>query len=224
MGLASRRSMGEAGANKEPIMSLTFYYSPMSTAEITHVVLAELDIPHERVVLDIRKGDTKKPEYLKLNPNGKVPLIIHEGVSIFESAAITMYLGEVFGVDKGLYPAPGPRRGEAMKWIVWTNVTLGDAVTRWALNTMEWAPAEQRNAKAGEAGLSDVHARLGVLDGALSGRAYLCGEYTLADTHLNSFVDWLRHMKVDLSAYPNIQAWGERCSARPAYVKANQAS
>ncbi len=203
-------------------MSLTFYYSPMSTADITNLVLAELDAPHERVILDIRKGDLKKADFLKLNPNGKVPLIVHDGTPIFESAAITMYLGELFGVDKGLYPAPGPKRGEAMKWIVWTNVTLGDAVTRWTHNTMEWVPAEQRNAKAGEAGLKDLHERLSVLNGALEGRAFLCGsDYTLADTHLNSFVDWLRHMKVDLAAYPNVTAWGERCCARPAYVKAH---
>ena len=63
---------------------------------------------------------------------------------------------------------------------------------------------------------------MSVLNGALEGRAFLCGsDYTLADTHLNSFVDWLRHMKVDLAAYPNVTAWGERCCARPAYVKAH---
>jgi glutathione S-transferase len=203
-------------------MSLVFYYAPMSTASITSLVLAELEVPHESVKLDIRKGDTKKPEYLKLNPNGKVPLIVHDGTPIFESAAITMYLGETFGVQKNLYPAPGPKRGEAMKWIVWTNVTFGDAVGRWARNTMDWVPAEQHNAKAGEAALKDVHDHLRVLDEALEGRSFLCGDYTLADTHLNSFVDWLRYMKIDISAYARLKAWGERCSARPAYVKTMQ--
>lgn len=204
-------------------MSLVLYYSPMSTATISSLVLAELGVPHESVKLDIRAGDTKKPDYLKLNPNGKVPLLVHEGVTIFESAAITMYLGETFGVDRNLYPAPGPKRGEAMKWIVWTNVTLGDAVGRWTRNTMQWVPAEQQNAKAGEAGLEDVHDHLRTLDHALEGRQFLVGEYTLADTHLSSFVDWLRHMKVDMSAYKNVQAWGERCAARPAYIKVTQA-
>lgn len=204
-------------------MSLIFYYAPMSTADITNLVFAELDVPHERIILDIRKGDTKKPDYLKLDPNGRTPLIVHDGTPIFESAAITMYLGETFGVDKGLYPAPGPKRGEAMKWIVWTNVTAGAAVTRWTHNTMDWIPAEQRNEKAGAAGLADVHKCLAILDGALEGKEYLCGSYTLADTHLNSFIDWLRHMKVDLAKYPNIVAWGARCCARPAYVKVHAA-
>jgi glutathione S-transferase len=204
-------------------MSLVLYYSPMSTATIASLVLAELGVPYESVKLDLRAGDTRKPEYLELNPNGKVPLVVHEGTAIFESAAITMYLGETFGVEKHLYPAPGPKRGEAMKWIVWTNVSLGDAVGRWTRNTLPWVPAEQQNAKAGEAGLEDVHKQLAILDAALDGRQFLTGEYTLADTHVNSFVDWLRHMKVDMSKYKNLQAWGERCSGRPAYGKVMQA-
>lgn len=200
-------------------MSLVFYRSPMSTATVTEVVLAELDVPHEVVTLDIKKGDTKKPDFLKINPNGKVPVIVHDGVVIWESSAITMYLGELFGVDKGLYPAPGPARGEAMKWIAWSNVTLGDAVGRWTRNTMDWVPAEQRNAKAGEAAKVDMQNCLRIVDEALEGKEFLCGTYTLADAHLNSFVDWLRYMRVDLSAYTRLEAWGKRCSARPGYAK-----
>jgi glutathione S-transferase len=113
-------------------MSLTFYYAPMSTAEVTAAVLAELGVPCERVRLDIDAGDTRKPDFLAINPNGRVPAIVHDGTPIWESAAITMYLGELFGVEAGLYPAPGPRRGEALRWIVWGNVTLAEAASRLA--------------------------------------------------------------------------------------------
>ena len=98
-------------------MSLTFYYAPMSTASITTLVLEELAGARERVKLDLKKGETKTPEFLKRNPNGKVPVIVHDGSVIFESAAITLYLGEVFGTQNGLWPAAGPKRGEAMKWV-----------------------------------------------------------------------------------------------------------
>jgi glutathione S-transferase len=200
-------------------MSLKFYYAPMSTASITELVIEELAVPCEKIKLDIQKGDTKKPEFLKVNPNGKVPVIVHEGTVIFESSAITMYLGETFGVDKKLYPAPGPRRGEAMKWIAWTNVTLGDAVGRFVRNTMEWFPADQHNAKAAEAAKKDIGDCLKVLDEALEGRQFLVGDYTLADTHLNSYVDWLRQLKLDFTPYARLNAWGQRCTARPAYAK-----
>jgi len=201
-------------------MSLTFYYAPMSTASITAIVLEELGVPCERVKIDIRKGETRTPQFLRVNPNGKVPAIVHDGVAVWESAAITMYLGEVFGVDKGLYPAPGPQRGEAMKWIVWTNVTAGDAVFRYMRNTSEWTPAEQHNAKAAEVAKSDIHNCLRILNEALSGKQFLTGSYSLADAHVNSFVDWLRHIQQDFSAYPALNAWSERCKARPAYARA----
>jgi glutathione S-transferase len=200
-------------------MTLVFYYAPMSTASITELILEELGVPCEKVKLDIQKGDTKKPEFVAINPNAKVPCVVHDGTAIWESAALTMYLGEAFGVERGLYPAPGPQRGEAMKWIVWTNVTLGDAVARFTRNTMDWYPADQKNAKAGEAARADIASLLGILDRSLTGKDYLVGSYTLADAHLTSFADWLRHMKIDFTAFPNINAWSDRCRARPAYQK-----
>lgn len=201
-------------------MSLTFYFAPMSTASITQLVVEELGVPCEKVQLDLRKGDTKKAEFLALNPNAKVPCIVHDGVALWESAALTMYLGEVFGVAKGLYPAEGTARGEAMKWIVWSNVTLGDAVRRFTSNTMEWTPAEQRNAAAGEAGKQEIAHCLGILDQHLAGKEFLVGgAYTLADTHVHSFTDWLRFMHIDFSAFPHVNGWAARCAARPAYQK-----
>lgn len=200
-------------------MSLTFYYAPMSTASITHLVLAELGVPCEMVKIDIKNGEQKKPDYLKLNPNGKVPTIVHDGTSIWESTAITMYLGETFGVEKKLYPAPGPKRGEAMRWITWANVSLGEAVYRWAHNT-QWQPAEMRNAKVAEGAMGDIQTHLGILNDGLAGKQYLLGnDYSLADAHLCSYTDWLRHMKVDFAKFDNINAWSKRCAARPAYAK-----
>lgn len=200
-------------------MSLTFYYSPMSTATLTDIMLEELAVPCERIRIDIKKGETRTQEFLRVNPNGKVPVLVHDGTAIWESAAITLYLGEIFGVAKGLYPEPGPERGEAMRWIVWSNVTLGDAFGRWIRNTTEWIPAEQHNAKAAEAAESDTRNCLRILDQALAGRQYLLAGYTLADAHVNSFVDWLRYMKMDLSDYARLNAWSERCAARPAYAR-----
>jgi glutathione S-transferase len=200
-------------------MSLVFYFSPMSTATMTDVVIEELGVPHDRKRVDLRAGDNKKPEFAKLNPNMKVPTIVHDGVVIWESAAITMYLGEQFGVAKGLWPAAGPRRGEAMKWVVWTNVTLGEAVYRRGYNG-DWAEPGTGNPKALEKANADIAELLGVLDGSLAGKQYLLGaEFTLADAHLNSFCDWLRHSKIDFAKYANVNAWSERCSARPAYKR-----
>ena len=200
-------------------MSLIFYFSPMSTATLTSIIIEELGVPHDKKRVDLKAKDNAKPEYLKLNPNGKVPMIIHDGTPIWESSAITMYLGEQFGVAKGLWPAAGPRRGEAMKWVAWTNVTLGEAVYRRG-HFGEWAAPDAGNPKGVEQANKDIAEHLGVLDAALAGKQFLLGEFTLADAHVNSFCDWLRHSKIDFSAFANVNAWSERCAARPAYQRA----
>lgn len=209
-------------------MRLTFYYAPNSTASITEGVLAELGISCERIRLDISAGDTRTPEFLRVNPNGRVPVIVHEGTPIWESCAITMYLGEVFGVDAGLYPAPGPRRGEAMKWIAWANVMLAEAGGRLAAllptggdgavqpGSVDWVAPEQRSAQALEKARRDITGCLRVLDGGLEGRRFLLGDYSLADTHLQGFVGWLGSMDVDITAFASVDAWLQRCGERPA--------
>jgi glutathione S-transferase len=209
-------------------MSLTFYFAPMSTASITEAVLAELDIPCDRVELNISTGDTRKPEFLKINPNGRVPAIVHEGTAIWESSAITMYLGEVYGVDAKLYPAPGPQRGEAMKWIAWSNVTFAEAAGRLfaslppekqgdaETNAPEAAAPEMKNAIAMEKAKADLIDCLRILNGGLEGKSFLVGDYSLADTHLQGIVGWVGSMEIDVTPFPNVTGWLQRCYERPA--------
>jgi glutathione S-transferase len=120
-------------------MTLKYYFAPYSTATVTTDVLNELELGldkplAERVEVSLGdSGDVRKEAYLaEVNPNGLVPALVHDGVQIWESAAVTMYLGELFGVDRPepLYPAMGPRRGEAMKWIVWANLQIAVMANR----------------------------------------------------------------------------------------------
>ena len=216
---------------KSPAMSLTFYYVPMSTSSITEAVLAELDIPCDRVQLSIQDGDTKKPDFLKINPNGRVPAIVHEGTPIWESSAITMYLGEVFGVEANLYPVLGPQRGEAMKWIVWSSVALAEAAGRFSAlipsetegavlqTSPDWIPPEQRSTFALEKAKADIVSCFQILNTALVNKSFLLGDYSLVDTHLQGFVGWIGSMEIDLSEFSNITSWLARCYDRPALAK-----
>jgi len=203
-------------------MSITYYYAPMSTAVRTTWAIEELGVPCERVKLDISKKETKAPAFLKLNPNGLVPLLVVDGTPIFESTAILIYLGETYGVDKGLYPPPGLQRAETLKWIVWGNVGLLEPLNRWARNTASYVPAEQQNAKAAEAGKNDLGAALRILDEALAGKSYLVGDrFSLADLAVSSYLGWLQFMGYDLSPFKNVKPWSERCLGRPAALKTN---
>ena len=248
-------------------MSLIFYHIPNSTSAATSAVLAELEhnLPFPlctRILLSLQAGDTKTPSFLSsVNPNGRVPAIVHDGVPIWESAAITMYLGETFGAemqhddddcdcDGGnrdghpLYPRLGPARGEAMKWIVWTNVTMAEAAGRLAAalptgaagavetGSTDWVPEKddedddedhrkgRDKAVAMQKATADLELCLTVLNTGLEGRSYLLsGGYCLADTHVWTFVRWIGLLGVEVGPWGNVRGWMERVGARPALQK-----
>lgn len=204
-------------------MSLVFYYAPMSTAVVTHCALEELGIPYEKVKMDFQSGSLKKPEFLAINPNGSVPAIVHDGTPIFESAAIVIYLGETFGVEKGLYPAPGPKRAEALKWIVWANATLAATISRKSWASSDRIPAEQRNEAAAAVAVAEGDKHLGVLDAALAGKQWLLGDtFTLVDSHVSGFAGYASMVGFDTKKWTNLTAWLERASNRPANAAARQ--
>ena len=199
-------------------MSITLYYAAMSNASRIHASLEELGVPYEKVTLDLRAGDQKKPEFLALNPNGKVPTIVLDGTPMFESVAIQIALGERYGVEKGLWPALGtPEHLTALTWIVWGQVSLGAAVARYMQNTSAWTPAELHHAPTAEAALKDTHALLAVLDAHLAKHAHVAGaSFTLADLDIASVLGWAIHAaKIDLTAYSKLGAWLGAAAQRP---------
>jgi glutathione S-transferase len=158
-------------------MSITFFYSPQSSATRIHWTLEELGVPYEKVKLDLRAGDQRKPDYLAINPNGKVPAVVLDGTPVFESSAIQIVLGERFGVEKGLWPAAGtPERAQALSWLLWGHVTLGAAFMRYFMNTGSWIPPELQHKPQAEATLKEIHANLALLDARLNGREYVVGD------------------------------------------------
>jgi glutathione S-transferase len=206
-------------------MSITYYYAPMSTAVRTTWAIEELGIPCERVRVDIAKKETKSEAFLKLNPNGVVPLLVVDGTPIFESTAILIYLGETYGVEKGFYPPPGLKRAEALKWIVWAGAGFLDPMNRFARNTASYIPADQHNAKAAEAAKADLAKAFDVLEHALDGKSYLVDDkFSFADLAVTSYLGWLQFMGYDFTPWKNVKAWSDRCHARPAVVKTNKPS
>jgi glutathione S-transferase len=130
-----------------------------------------------------------------------------------------LYLGEIWGVDKGLFPPPGPERLEAFKWMTWGAVSLGESVFKLLQNTSERWPAELRNAAAAEAARGELSKLMRVLDDQLRGREYVLGAFTLADCAVATMAALLGRIGFDLSPYPQVGAWIGRCLTRPAMAR-----
>jgi len=99
-------------------MSLVFFHAPNSRSATTRLLLEELGAPYELHVLNFKTGDTRKPDYLAVNPMGKVPAILHDGVLVAEQVAIFIYLADLFP-QAALAPAlTDPLRGPYLRWLV----------------------------------------------------------------------------------------------------------
>jgi glutathione S-transferase len=193
--------------------SLTFYTNPMSRGRITRWMLEEVGQPYETVVLDY--GTTMKaPEYLAINPMGKVPAIKHGDTVVTEAAAICAYLADAFP-ERGLAPAPSdPARGTYYRWLFFAAGPVEAAVTA---RSQGW---EIPAGKAGAVGFGSLDAVVDTLEHAVSTTPYLVGDtFTAADVYLGSQLGW-GMMFGTLPKRPAFEAYVGRIMGRPAAVRA----
>jgi glutathione S-transferase len=197
---------------------ITLYGVPRSRTMRCLWMLEELGVPYENVPTHFATGDCKKPEYLKINPNGHIPALVDGDVTLFESLAINLYLARKY--DKsGLWPSSVGDEGRAYQWSIWAMTEAEEPALTALLHTM-FLPADQRDPKKAEDGAKRFQKPLGVLDGALAGREYLLGStFTVADLNVAAVVGWAPMAGIDLSVAPNAQAWLGRCTARPAMAR-----
>jgi glutathione S-transferase len=194
---------------------LVFYTNPMSRGRIVRWLLEELGQPYRTELLDY--GSTMKaPEYLRINPLGKVPALRHGQMVVTESAAICCYLADAFP-EAGLAPPPSDRlRGPYYRWLFFAAGPLEAAAINQALGFA--VPAERK----ATVGYGELPAMLSVLEGALAGREYLVGDrFSVADVYVGSHIGWGMRFGT-IEKRPAFERYFERLSARPAAVRALQ--
>lgn len=200
-------------------MSLTLYAAPMSSATPVVHAVAELDVPCEIVMLDLAAMETRKPEFLALNPNGKVPTLVVDGTPMFEALAIMQWLGDRYGVERGLWPAfDAPERLTALSWTSWAYVSCGGALQQLNAARSPRVDARMHNAACAEDALAQLDRLFGLLDSRLADQPWLLGaEFSLADLVVASMVTYATFCGVPVEAHANVAAWLARFHARPAY-------
>jgi glutathione S-transferase len=194
---------------------LVFYTNPMSRGRIVRWMLEEVEQPYRTVTLDY--GTTMKaPEYLAINPMGKVPAITHRGVVVTEAAAICAYLADAFP-GAGLAPPPGdPLRGPYYRWLFFAAGPVEQAVTARSMNLL--APPELR----GRVGYGTYEETIDALESALRPGPYILGErFSAADVYVGSSLGW-GLMSKGIEPRPLFQEYVGRLFARPAARRANE--
>ena len=202
---------------------MKLYTNPMSpNCKRAAVTAAELGLPLEKVILDPSKGQNKTPEYLALNPMGKIPTFQDDdGWVLWESTAIALYLAEKHP-QKGLLPAASDVRARANvhRWLSWNASHLERGVYevfgQRVLRPMLGGTTDETIAAQGE---KDLGRFLPVLNGLLEGKEWVAGTFGVADIALGVSTELLRHpgCKFDLTPYVHVGLWLDRLAARPSW-------
>ena len=194
---------------------LTLYHAPNSRSGAARFLLEELGVPYELHVLNFKKNEQRAPDYLAVNPMGKVPAIRHGDALVTEQAAVLMYLADLFP-QAGLAPAlDDPLRGPYLRWMVYYGSCFEPAVTDKAMKR-EPAPAMM-------CPYGDYDTMLATVTGQLRAGDYLLGErFSAADVLWGTALTWMTMFKL-VPDLPEILAYVERVKSRPAAQRAAQA-
>lgn len=181
----------------------------------------EIGLAYENVKTDFERGEARTPEFLRLNPNGHVPALEDGDVRLFESLAINLYLARRYG--GALWPHDAADEGRVFQWSIWAMTELEEPLLT-ALVNRRFLPEARRDAQRAARAAERARKPLGVLEGALDGRSWLVGEaFGVADLNVASVLVWAPMADIDLAPTPRVAAWLGRCTARPAFARAQAA-
>ncbi|MBI1199822.1 MAG: glutathione S-transferase [Phenylobacterium sp.] len=192
---------------------LVFYTNPMSRGRIIRWMLEEVGQPYRTELLEWGAG-SKSPEFLAVNPMGKVPAIKHGDTVVTECGAICAYLADAFP-QAGLAPPHGSKlRGPYYRWLFFAAGPVEQAVS---VKSMGWEAPPERKMMLGYGSIEDV---LDTLEGLLTGREYVAGDsFTAADLYLGAHIGWGMQFG-SIEKRPAFEAYVARLEARPAAKRA----
>jgi len=203
---------------------IDFYYSPTPNGWKVAIMLEECGLDYHTVLLQLQKGDQLTPEFLEINPAGQTPAIVDhhvdgDPVPVFDSVAILLYLARKtgrFAPSASSMSADAEQR-QLLQWLFWHAGNQSPAAGQLS-HFVNYAPADQ---DYGRRHYTNEYMRnLAVLENRLQNRAYILGEYSIADIACFPWVFIAKPLGVDLSGYPAVQAWRGDIKSRPAVRRA----
>ena len=181
-------------------------------------MLEEVGEPYQLIEKSTRADDLQSAEYLRLNPNARIPALVDGEVVLWESMAINLYLAQKY---QGPMHCAGPEAlGLSAQWSFWAVLEI-EALLLDLLQHRAVLPEFARDASYAERDELLLRKPLGILNDALAGREYLVGNsFTVADLNVASILVWGKIARLDMSTYPEATRWLRGCLARAAYGRA----
>jgi glutathione S-transferase len=198
-------------------MTLKIYGIAASRALRNLWCAEELGLPYEHVKISFDDPALKQPAFLALNPNGAIPVIDDDGVVVFESLAINLYLAERYGAGS-LGPSGFAEEAQILQWTFWAATEIESQTRIWFQHTV-YLPEAERRPEAIAGALKAIDGKLAIAEKVFAERDWLVGgRFTVADLNLAAVLTRLKELGGD--AYPKLSAWHARCLARPAAQRA----
>jgi len=193
---------------------VTLFHSPQSRSAGALVLLEELAADYELHILDLKKGEQRRADYLAINPMGKVPAIVHDGALVTEQGAVYAYLADLYP-EAGITPAIGdPLRGPYLRWLFYYGSSFEPALID---KSLKRAPAPASTSPYG-----DYDTMLKTLTDQLAGGPFLLGErFTAADVLWGTALRWTTMFKL-VPESPVLAGYIGRVTSRPAFARAGK--
>ncbi|HET9960231.1 MAG TPA: glutathione S-transferase N-terminal domain-containing protein [Polyangiaceae bacterium] len=195
---------------------IELYTAPTPNGHKVSIALEEMELPYQVRLIDFKQREQKAPEYLKINPNGRIPTIVDDGFAVFESGAILLYLAEKTG---RFLPQGSRERSRVIQWLMFqmagVGPMMGQANVFYRYFPEKVQPAIDRYQ-------AEVRRLFGVLDTQLAASEFIAGEYSIADMATWPWVRGHEWAGVPIDEFAHLQRWLGAVGARPAVQRGVQ--
>jgi glutathione S-transferase len=197
---------------------IQLYHYPSTASMVPHLLLEELGVPYELRLVDRQQNSHKAPDYLKLNPNGLIPVLVDGDLVLYETAAICLHLADTHPDAKLAPPLGTPQRAQFYKWLMWlTNTLQATSIVYWYPE--RWADSPGAVAEVKARAEQKVGAQLDLLDAEMArhGQPWLLGgDYTALDPYVLTLCRWTRFFTRPARNLPHLGGLLHRMLERPA--------
>ena len=197
------------------------YFAPQSRAVRTVWLLEEIGLPYELEKFQLGQKEMRGPDYMAINPNGRVPTLVDSDVTITESTAIAQYLAAKYAPN--LAPnSDAPNFADYLQWLHYAEGMIMPPINNYVVETI-LLPPERRNDEIAMRALKLLNRTLSAVEKHMKEREFLADHFTIADTITGHAVIMARRFDADFSTLPNLSNYADRLEIRPAFQRAEAA-